>query len=114
MLFHALRNMKPSVEIARTMERLCPDAWLFNFTNPEHKLCEAVSRLTSIRVVGVCHRFFMGLEQVARILGLPAEEIDAVACGTNHFTWFQKIRHRTPEKISIRACVRQNEKVTGW
>ncbi|MFQ6038322.1 MAG: MiaB/RimO family radical SAM methylthiotransferase, partial [Candidatus Aminicenantales bacterium] len=44
-----------SDEIARTMERLCPRAMLLNFTNPEHKLCEALTRLTSIQTVGLCH-----------------------------------------------------------
>lgn len=112
-LFHALRNMGPTVEIARAMERLCPDAWLINFTNPEHKLCEAVSRLTSVRVVGLCHGFFMGLEQISRILAIPAEEIDAVACGINHFTWFQKILHRrTGEDLYPR--LRQAEREGDW
>ena len=50
-LFHALRNMGPTIEIAQAMERLCPEALLLNYTNPEHKLCEAVSRLTSIEAV---------------------------------------------------------------
>lgn len=116
-LFHALRNMTPTIEIARTMERLCPDAWLINFTNPEHKLCEAVSRLTNIRVVGLCHGFFMGLEQIARILGIPPEEIDAVACGINHFTWFQKIRHRcTGEDLypRLREAEREGDWLSDW
>ncbi|MEJ5250365.1 MAG: alpha-galactosidase [Chthonomonadetes bacterium] len=116
-LFHALRNMGPTIEIARTMERLCPEAWLINFTNPEHKLCEAVSRLTSIRVVGLCHGFFMGLEQIARILDIPAEEIDAIACGINHFTWFQKIRHRhTGEDLypRLREAEREGDWLSDW
>lgn len=54
-IFHALRNMGPMVHIAKTMERLCPDAILLNYTNPEHKLCEAISRLTSTEVYGLCH-----------------------------------------------------------
>lgn len=116
-LFHALRNMGPTIEIARTMERLCPEAWLINFTNPEHKLCEAVSRLTSVRVVGLCHGFFMGLEQIARILDIPAEEIDAIACGINHFTWFQKIRHRrTGEDLypRLREAEREGDWLSDW
>lgn len=112
-LFHALRNMVPLIEIARTMEVLCPEAWLINYSNPEHKLCEAVSRLTSIRVVGLCHGFWMGLEQIARILGIPAEEIDATACGLNHFTWFQKIRHRRTGE-DLYPLLRQREREGDW
>lgn len=116
-LFHALRNMGPTVEIARTMEKLCPQAPLLNFTNPEHKLCEAVSRLTSIQAIGLCHGFFMGLEQIARILEVPEEEIEAVACGINHFTWFQTIRHRrTGEDLypKLRQAEREGDWLSDW
>jgi alpha-galactosidase len=93
-IFHALRNMGPMVDIARAMEQLSPGGMLLNFTNPEHKLCEAVTRLTSIETVGLCHGFYMGLEQMARLLDLPVERLDAQACGMNHFTWFQHVRDR--------------------
>jgi alpha-galactosidase len=41
-MFHALRNLPPTIEIARAMEQKCPDAWMFNYTNPEAKLIEGV------------------------------------------------------------------------
>ena len=93
-IFHALRNMGPMMEIARAMERLCPDAWLLNFANPEHKLCEAVTRLTSIKAVGLCHGVLGGKRQLAHILDRPVDTLDADACGINHCTWFQAIRDR--------------------
>jgi len=112
-LFHALRNMAPTIEIARTMERLCPDALLLSFTNPEHKLCEAVSRLTSIKVYGLCHGVFGGLQQIARILEMNPDDLDAAACGMNHFTFFQYIRdRRTGEDLYPR--LRQAEAEGDW
>jgi alpha-galactosidase len=33
-VFRALRHVAELVAIARDMEELCPDAWLFNYTNP--------------------------------------------------------------------------------
>ena len=109
-IFHALRNMGPMVEIARTMERLCPDAVLLNFANPEHKLCEAVSRLTSIRCVGLCHGVLGGKRQIASILGMSADDIEGEACGINHFTWFQTIRdRRTGEDLYPRLRERERE-----
>lgn len=93
-LFHALRNFTPMLNIARKMERLCPGALLLNFTNPEHKVCEAISRLTSIRSMGLCHGFFMGLHQIAMLLGRNPADIDVAACGMNHCTFFQYIRDR--------------------
>jgi len=109
-LFHALRNMGPLVEIARTMEKVCPDAWLLNFTNPLTKLCEAVSRLTGVRLVGLCHGVFEGQRQIARFLEMPVEDLDTRASGLNHFTWFTQVRHRTTgEDLYPRLRARERE-----
>jgi alpha-galactosidase len=93
-IFHALRNMGPILQVAAAMERLCPNAWLINFSNPESKLCEALDRLTKIKAVGLCHGVFMGREKIARLLEMPEDDLQTAACGFNHFTWFQEIRHR--------------------
>ena len=63
-LAHTLRQVPELLAIARDMERLCPDAWLINFTNPVPRLCLAVSRYTAkesvprsrIKTVGLCHQ----------------------------------------------------------
>ncbi len=112
-LFHALRNMGPTVEIARAMEAHCPDAWLINYTNPLTKLCEAATRLTDIRVVGLCHGVFHGIEQMARILELPPDRLDARASGLNHFTWFDTVTDReTGEDLYPR--LRERERAADW
>ncbi len=109
-LFHALRNMGPCVDVARAMERHCPDAWLLNYTNPLTKLCEAQSRLADVRVVGLCHGVFHGIEQMARILGVPTGRLDARASGINHFTWFESVRDReTGEDLYPRLKERERE-----
>jgi alpha-galactosidase len=116
-IFHALRNMGPTVEVARAMERRCPDALLLSYTNPEHKLMEAVSRLTGVEAVGLCHGFAMGLGQVAAMLGMEPAEIDAVACGINHCTWFQAIRdRRTGEDLypALRYAEASGDELADW
>ena len=112
-LFHALRNMGPSVEIARAVERICPDARILNYTNPLTKLCEAQTRLTDARVIGLCHGVFHGKEQVCRILEHPLDDLDAYASGLNHFTWFESIRSRsTGEDLYPR--LREREREAHW
>ena len=109
-LFHALRNMGPCVDVARAMEEHCPDAWLLNYTNPLTKLCEAQSRLSGVRVVGLCHGVFHGIEQMARLLELPTGRLDARASGINHFTWFESVRDReTGEDLYPRLKQRERE-----
>ncbi len=116
-LFHALRNMGPTVEIARMMEKKCPKAPLLNFTNPEPKVCEAVNRLTSINVIGLCDGVFMGGGYLSGLLGVPVDDLDLAACGMNHFTWFQKIRdRRTGEDLypKLAELDKQADALTEW
>ncbi|HBI72427.1 MAG TPA: alpha-galactosidase [Lachnospiraceae bacterium] len=94
-MFHTLRNLGPMLHIAERMEELCPEAWLINYTNPEAKLVEAVNRLTKIKAVGLCHGFGMGVDQVAKILEIPKEELDIVGYGLNHFGWLTSIKRRS-------------------
>ncbi|MFE6076629.1 alpha-galactosidase [Paenibacillus sp. NPDC057886] len=90
-MFHTLRNLGPMLEIARTMERVCPDAWFINYTNPEAKLVEAISKLTSIKVVGLCHGLDMGIEQLSQFLEMDIADIGMEGGGLNHFGFFTKI-----------------------
>lgn len=112
-LFHALRNMGPTIQIARAMERLCPGALLINYTNPEHRLCEAIARLTKVRAVGLCHGVFMGRRQIAAMLQIDEDHLDTAACGINHFTWFQSVRDRRTGQ-DLYPQLRQIEQRGDW
>jgi alpha-galactosidase len=57
---HAARNIPLIIDIARDMERLCPRALLIMLSNPLPRLCRAVTKYTSIEVVGLCHQFGYG------------------------------------------------------
>ena len=116
-LFHGLRAMKGMVHIARTMERICPDAILLNYTNPMHKVCDAITTLSNTRCIGLCHGVWMGMEQVSYILDKPVDEIEMEACGINHFTWFQTIRdRRTGEDLypRLREAEREGDWLADW
>jgi alpha-galactosidase len=116
-LFHALRNMGPTLAIADAMEVYCPGAPMLNYTNPEHKLVEAVSRLTSVPAYGLCHGVMMGIGQIARILEMDSSDLDTAACGINHLTWFTKIRNkRTGEDLypKLREAERAGDWLSDW
>ncbi len=112
-MFHFLRNAGPILEVARAIEAHCPDAWMLNYTNPEAKLVEMVGRLTRVKVVGLCHGERQGLDQLALFLDMPVEQIDACACGLNHFGWYLTIRDRhTGEDLYPR--LRERERQADW
>ncbi len=93
-MFHFLRNVGPMLDIAHAMERLCPNAYLINYTNPEAKLVEAISKLTKIKAVGVCHGYAMGVWQIARILKREPDELEIVGYGLNHFGYMTEIKDK--------------------
>ena len=107
-LSHALRTIHLVLGIAREVERIAPDAYLLNFTNPLPRVMLAVTRYTRLKAVGLCHQVNKGYYLVAHVLGLtprieehfppPAlfhelkEKIDLQTAGSNHLTWIQEIR----------------------
>ena len=84
-MFHALRNFELVIPICRDIERLCPDALLLNFTNPEARVLHAITHLTSVRAAGLCHGVFTAIETLSQLLDRPADELDIVSAGMNHF-----------------------------
>ncbi len=121
-MFHACRQIPPFMAIVRDMERLCPDAWLINYSNPLPRLNRAVTKYSSIRVVGKCHQIDVGYGLVSVLLSgqlgieVPEEvnfysapanlamkrrlaaagrsQVQLKAVGINHFTWIADVVER--------------------
>ena len=74
----ALRNVPVLVGIGKAMEEHCPDAWLFNITNPMTALTRSVCRETSIKTVGLCHEVGNFCMDLAIALGRPFEAVSAL------------------------------------
>ena len=77
--------------ICRDVERLCPNAFVLNFTNPESRVTMAMAYLTKVRAVGLCHGQLSARAKVAEILGRPLEDLDIVGAGLNHLFWMPQI-----------------------
>ncbi len=86
-LFRGLRNIPVVVEIARAMERSCPNAVLLNLTNPLTVLTRAVTKATSIKAVGLCHELFSTIGMLSKMFDAPEEAINVRVAGVNHFIW---------------------------
>ena len=94
-VFHTMRNIPIILDICEDMERLCPNALLINFTNPESRICLAIKKYTQVKAVGLCHQIGEGMRIIAKIMGKNPEELDVKAFGLNHFTWFKDIREKS-------------------
>jgi alpha-galactosidase len=92
--FHALRNLRIIMPVCRDIERLCPGAWVLNFTNPEARVLTAILTLTRLRAIGLCHGFHSFQKLAATALQRPLEELDVRTAGMNHFYTFYRIAER--------------------
>lgn len=90
----ALRSIPAYIAICREMEQRCPNVILFNHSNPMSVLCRALHKYTSINVVGVCHGVQGGVSYAASILEVPADELECIWIGTNHYYWFTRVLHQ--------------------
>ena len=55
-LFKALRTVPVFLDVLRDAKKLCPDAWVLNYTNPMNIMCLAAARaVPEMKVVGLCH-----------------------------------------------------------
>lgn len=93
-LFKGLRTIPVILDIVKDMEKLCPDAWLINFTNPAGMITEAVLRHTNMKkVVGLCNGPIGITKGVANVLNVPESEIYIEFTGLNHMIFAKNIYH---------------------
>ena len=79
-------NIQLMLDVARDMERICPDAWILLAGNPVFAGTTAITRDTSINVCGLCHGHY-GYRQVASTIGLDPDKVTWQAPGLNHNIW---------------------------
>lgn len=91
---YALRTVPPMLELAHAMRRLCPAAWLVNFTNPAGMVTEALVPVLGPKVVGICDSAGGLVQRAARAAGvvLPEGRLDGVGYyGLNHLGWLYRL-----------------------
>jgi len=91
-LGRALRHIPVLVGIAHDMENLCPEAILYNFTNPLTVLTQAVKKLTRIQCIGLCIGVDLTWDHLCRVVGVEKKETSIVAGGINHCHWIYDFR----------------------
>jgi alpha-galactosidase len=58
-----------------------------NLTNPLTVLTRAVTKVTSITSVGLCHELFSTLGMLSKMFDVPEEAVNVKVAGVNHFIW---------------------------
>ncbi len=94
-LFHSLRIVPPILAICEDIHAICPEAFVFNFSNPMSRICTTVTRkYPDLKFVGLCHEIASLPEFLPNILGIPLENISFRAGGLNHFSVLLEVHYK--------------------
>lgn len=88
----ALRTIPVLLDYARIIERVAPDAWFVNFTNPAGLITQALLDHTSLKVIGICDTPTAMQRSISAMLGASMDEVFVDYVGLNHLGWVRDIR----------------------
>ncbi|MAI80220.1 MAG: alpha-glucosidase [Deltaproteobacteria bacterium] len=93
-LFHSLRVVPPILEICADIQKICPGAWVFNYSNPMSRICTTVHRaFPELRFVGLCHEIASLYQHLPPLLDTPISNLAFRAGGLNHFSVLTEIQY---------------------
>jgi 6-phospho-beta-glucosidase len=109
----ALRTVPVMVGIARDMERLCPGAWLINFTNPSGLVTEAVCRYSRVRALGLCNGPIGMQARLARLLEVQPQQVTMDYLGLNHLGFVRRVFVNGADVTSL-ALEKAEKNASEW
>lgn len=91
-MFKALRTIPVILDIDEDMSKLCPNAWMINFTNPAGMITEALLRYgKNKKVIGLCN-VPIGMEKaVANVLEIEHKRLRMDFVGLNHMVFGKEV-----------------------
>lgn len=93
-LFHSLRVIPPILDICGDIRDICPEAVIFNYSNPMSRICTTIHRkYPELTFVGLCHEIASVPQHLPNILGVPMDNIFFRAGGLNHFSVLLDVRY---------------------
>ncbi|MCL2056704.1 MAG: 6-phospho-beta-glucosidase [Oscillospiraceae bacterium] len=95
---NALRTVPVMLDIARRMEKLAPNAWLVNFSNPSGIVAQAILDHTNVKMIGLCNAPINMLAEIGKQLG--GMDFDYDYTGLNHLGWITSVRKDGKELLS--------------
>ena len=107
-LCRALRAVPEYVAIAKAVRKYCPDAWVFNYTNPMAVCTRTLYTVfPQIKALGCCHEVFGTQNMLANLVkqayghkpGRDAIRVNIL--GVNHFTWIDRATYEDIDLLTL-------------
>lgn len=113
-MMKAMRTIPVMLNVARTMERVSPDGWLINYTNPTGLITEAVTRYTGAKIAGFCSGGIFPKMWANRALGIDYSRVQYDYAGLNHLNFMSNITidGRPVTKEEWDAIAKENNSVS--
>jgi 6-phospho-beta-glucosidase len=99
--FMALRSINIMREIIADMEAVCPQARLFNYTNPINIISEAVTHHSSIPTISLCEGPVMDARYFAQSAGVDPARLHVRFRGLNHGSWGLNPRYESQDFMPL-------------
>lgn len=90
-MFKALRTIPVMIDIAETVSRVAPNAFILNYTNPSGIVTEAVLTQTSARLLGLCSSIPQMQRMIADKLRPEFGDVRVQSVGLNHLGFVHRI-----------------------
>jgi len=88
-----MRNVPVFLDIARRVEKVAPEAWFINISNPLTAITRLVSSHTSLRTVGLCAGITNHIWILKDLLGFEEfNQVDYEVAGIDHCSWFLRLK----------------------
>lgn len=100
-LFNALRTVPVIYEIIEEMKKLCPKAWLINFTNPAGVVSEAVFSYAEFdKYIGVCNVPINLQNHFASVLNVKSKDLVPYIAGLNHMSYVLNVFNKGKDRLN--------------
>jgi 6-phospho-beta-glucosidase len=83
-MMKALRTIPVILDLAHEMERVCPRAWLINYTNPSGIIAEALGKHSRVRYIGLCSGPQEWSKAILAAMGVEPARANVDWVGLNH------------------------------
>lgn len=107
-VLRAMRTVPIYEGFARAIQKICPNAWVINFTNPMSICTKTLYDVfPDIKAFGCCHEVFHAQQFLTCVLkevkGIDAtrKDIYTDASGINHFTWITEAKYGNLEILKL-------------
>ena len=98
-LFHSLRIIPAILEICEDINSICPEAFVFNYSNPMQRICHAATtKFPNMKFVGLCHEIMSMKKQLPSLMETDFSNIEFKAGGLNHLSILIEAKYKDTGK----------------